>query len=92
MQLGQRTHAKAQTVVGADLVDRNPLGADLLGNPQGKGRVGLHQETEGAGRAEADGVASHLGQAVIAIDAGVGYQSAPAIRPPVGVQPGGALK
>ncbi len=38
-QLRQGPHAKAQTDVGADLVDRHSLGADLLGDPLGKGRV-----------------------------------------------------
>jgi len=33
----------------ADPIERHPFGIDLLGDPLGKGSVGLQQEAEGAG-------------------------------------------
>ena len=80
VQLRQGANTKAQTVVGADLLDRYALGADLVGDPLRQGRVGLDEKVERASGAESGGVAQDLGRAPVSADMGVGHQGAPTVR------------
>lgn len=52
---------------------------------RGKGWVVSQQKAEGAGGAKPNRMTSNLGQAVMFTNAGVRHQSAPAIRPAVGM-------